>query len=220
MSFIFDGSNKLIILDTGVVTFTASEIYSRWKDWVLLSDNSKYEFAFSSVAGDPISSTQVISPYIFLNTTAGWRIRPDETDHQLSIDGNLYSVDPNLNLFVSTVGDFTVTIVINRSAASITTTVSGTALDESTVINALNTQGYTTIRSNKLDNLNASVSSISGTGLSDAQATMLLEMYKLFGLDPTKPLIVTSTTRKVPANGSDINQTITENGTEITVQRV
>lgn len=184
MAFTFDGTNKLIICTSGTTSFTALEIYSRWKDWMLLSDNSKYAHAFTSVAGDPISDTQNISPYIFLNTTDGWRIRPDEADHSLSISGNLYSVDPDLAMFTPTLGDYTVTIQIDRSAASITTTVS------------------------------------TGSGLSSEQSTMLLEMYKLMGLDPTKPLVVTPTTRKVPANGSDISQTISEVGNDVTVQRV
>lgn len=183
MAFTFDGANKLIICMTGTTSFTAQEIYSRWKDWMLLTDNSKYAHAFTSVAGDPISATQSISPYIFLNTTDGWRIRPQEADHTLSITGNLYSVDPLLSLFTPTVGDYTVFAQIDRSAASITTTVAT-------------------------------------GGLTSQQSTMLLEMYKLLGLDPTKPLVVTPTSRKVPADGSDINQTITEVGNDVTVQRV
>lgn len=150
----------------------------------MLGENSKYAHAFTSVAGDPISATQSISPYIFLNTTDGWRIRPQESDHSLSIEGNLYSVDPDLGMFTPTLGDYTVTIQIDRSAASITTTVSA------------------------------------GSGLSSEQSTMLLEIYKIMGLDPTKPLVVTPTTRRVPSNGADIDQTIDENGTTVTVTRV
>jgi len=62
---------------------------------------------------------------------------------------------------------------------------------------------------------------VAGGGLSDAQATMLEELWLLRGLDPTKPLVTTNTTRKIPSDGSDIDQTVTESppGT-ITVQRV
>lgn len=57
-------------------------------------------------------------------------------------------------------------------------------------------------------------------GLSPTQATMLLELYRLAGLDPTLPLVVTATTRRVPADGSEIDQTVAEApaGT-ITVER-
>lgn len=59
-----------------------------------------------------------------------------------------------------------------------------------------------------------------GGSLTPTQSTMLLEMYQLLGLDPTKPLVVTPTTRRVPANGADIAQTITQVGDDVTVQRV
>jgi hypothetical protein len=49
-------------------------------------------------------------------------------------------------------------------------------------------------------------------GLTPTQATMLLEMYKILGLDPTKPLVmdVPGGTRKVPSDGSEISQTAVE----------
>ena len=60
--------------------------------------------------------------------------------------------------------------------------------------------------------------SIQGSGLSIAQATMLQEMYRLLGLDATRPLIVTTTERNA---GAEIGQSIVEApaGT-VTVTRV
>ncbi len=54
-------------------------------------------------------------------------------------------------------------------------------------------------------------------GLTTGQATMLLELYLLMGLSPTKPLIVTKTRRYV---GADIDQTIENNSNQTTVTRV
>lgn len=54
-------------------------------------------------------------------------------------------------------------------------------------------------------------------GLTTSQATMLLEMYNLLGLDPTKPLIVDTTTRTA---GADITQSISEVGSTVTVTRI
>jgi hypothetical protein len=56
-------------------------------------------------------------------------------------------------------------------------------------------------------------------GLSAADATRLLELYELMGLDPTKPLVVTATTRRVPGSGADIDQTIADVAGTVTVQR-
>lgn len=211
MAYTFDGPNKLVVL-SGVTSFSAVDLYSRWKDWLLLSDNSKYLHAFVSVAGDPIGSGQAIAPYIFLNTTDGWKIRPQESDHELRISGNLYSLDPSEQMFVPTLGDYTVTVLIERSSAAVAVTVGG--IDQATVQAAMTAQGYTSSRAPNLDNIDVTVSSVK---LTTQQETMLLEMYKLMGLDPTKPLVVSRLHRRVPADGSDINQTISENEQTSTV---
>jgi hypothetical protein len=55
--------------------------------------------------------------------------------------------------------------------------------------------------------------------LSPTQETMLLEMYRLLGLDPTRPLVVSPASRRVPANGADIDQTVQEVNGVVTVTR-
>jgi hypothetical protein len=57
-----------------------------------------------------------------------------------------------------------------------------------------------------------------GSGLSSGESTMLLELYRIMGLDPTRPLVVTSAARGA---GAEIEQSIAENppGT-VTVTRV
>ena len=64
MAITFDPINKRIILD--VASITAQEIYSRWVDWVALSDNIKYSPAFSAVGGDDLGGGIFIPPYYFL----------------------------------------------------------------------------------------------------------------------------------------------------------
>lgn len=54
-------------------------------------------------------------------------------------------------------------------------------------------------------------------GLTEGQATMLLESYRLLGLDPTRPLVVTKTNRTA---GVEISQTITGDANSTTVTRV
>lgn len=173
MGYTFDGASKRIILDS-TAAVDVQDLFSRWKDWVLLSDNSKWAPAFRSVAGDPIGGGTNIAPYFFLNTTDGWRIRPHEVDHELRLTGNLYSEDPLLTMFAPTLGDFTVTVVVERSASAQTVSV--------------------------------------GSGLSSEQATQLRKLFLLAGLDPTKPLVVDNVggTRRVPADGSEIDQVATE----------
>lgn len=66
------------------------------------------------------------------------------------------------------------------------------------------------IQTNTEDLLNA------GGSLTPEQATMLMEVYRLLGLDPTRPLIVSPTTRDA---GAEIAQTIQKVGDVVTVTR-
>lgn len=85
--FTFDGNTKIIALDTGVRTFTTTELYSEWKDWVMLSDNSKFEQAMRAIGNEPLSPTNNSPAFFFLMN--GWRIQPEDVNHVLTIDGNL-----------------------------------------------------------------------------------------------------------------------------------
>jgi hypothetical protein len=69
-----------------------------------------------------------------------------------------------------------------------------------TTLGAYNVHTETKV-SNLIDRISA------GSGLTSGESTMLLEMYRLLGLDPTRPLIVTSTTREA---GGEIEQSISE----------
>ena len=100
---IFDPANKRIILST--VTVSASEIWSRWVDWVAQDDNSKYLPALSQVGGDDLGSSLAIPIYIFLLN--GWRVRPMEENHQLTITGNLFVEGGGVPL-VNTLGNYNV----------------------------------------------------------------------------------------------------------------
>jgi len=107
MAIAFDGSTKIITLDSASVT--AAEIWSRWIDWFLTSDNSKYLPAFVNVGGDDIDvgAGTKIPIYAFLMN--GWKVRPMEQDHLLVINGNLF-VDGGGAPVVNTLGDFNVSI--------------------------------------------------------------------------------------------------------------
>lgn len=115
MSYTFDGTNKLIILDNGVTSFSVADLYSRWKDWFALSDNSKYETAFgNSIGGNPLGGGIVLGSYYFLQN--GWKIRPQEADHVLEVTGNLYPIPDTASLFQTTVGSFNVQIIMRNSS--------------------------------------------------------------------------------------------------------
>jgi len=117
-AYTFDGPNALIILPLGVTAISINDLWSRWIDWTLTGDNSKYLPAFRTSGGDPIGGGQFAGTYFFLENQAGsgWRIRPSEENQQLTITGNLFAEDSASPIFVPTLGGYTVLVNTNTSA--------------------------------------------------------------------------------------------------------
>lgn len=103
MAISLDGATKRIILDSTSVT--AAEIWSRWVDWH--PENTEWPLAFSLVGGIALGGGLFIPPYFFLLN--GWRVRPMESSHNLTITGNLF-VDGGGVPVVSTLGTYQVNV--------------------------------------------------------------------------------------------------------------
>ena len=100
----FDGSNKRIILNSTSVT--ASEIWSRYMDWLGAdSNNAKWGLAMTQIGGDDLGGGLYVPIYVFLQN--GWRVRPMEANHQLMITGNLFVAEGGSPL-VNTLGSYNV----------------------------------------------------------------------------------------------------------------
>lgn len=107
----FDPVKLLIIpVDTGgaAITVSVTEVYSEWKVWLKTGDNAKYPRAFRYVGSDPITDTQSLGATFFLLN--GWRFRPVERDHQLTIEGNVFTDPAGGAISVPTVSAYTVTV--------------------------------------------------------------------------------------------------------------
>lgn len=254
----FDGLNKLIKIAPGVSSLNVkTEIYSDWKEWVQLYDNSKFPPAIRTTGGDPIGGGAFTGDTYFLIN--GWRL---QISHSCTIDGVIFS-DDYPSPFIQTSGTQIVTNKVSSLVSVIAPTVSvdgltvptateirqeidnnsikiqaikaktdtlvngPTAVEirqemdaNSTNLDAIQTQITnipTAIRTEltpELARIDANISSIQG-GLSTNQANMLLEMYVLLGLDPTKPLVVTTSSR----SAGTINQTIIASTNETIVTR-
>jgi hypothetical protein len=104
----FDGVNKLILISSGVTTLDVKQdLYSDWKEWVLLRDNSKYLPAIRSIGGESLPGGKFIGATFFL--TNGWRIRTWEGHHTLTVVGNLFTEEGD-SVFVPTLDHWTITI--------------------------------------------------------------------------------------------------------------
>jgi hypothetical protein len=87
---IFDGTNKIIQLESGDgLSVDVSDIYSQWKDWVV-SGNSQYEQAMSSIGGDAITVVLSLGSTFFMEND--WKIRPQEADHELELIGVMVQI--------------------------------------------------------------------------------------------------------------------------------
>ncbi len=128
----FDGVNKIITVNTGITEITITDVYSRWKDWVQLSDNSKFLEAISVLGGDPITNVQSVGTTYFLEN--GWKMRPDEANHTLQVDGNLFTRDGS-DQFITTIGTFQV--LINLSTSNLIDTIIAAGADANSVWNVL-----------------------------------------------------------------------------------
>ena len=139
--FIFDGPNKRIHIELDAVSdntvqFTPEELWSRWVDWYLTGDNSKYLPALRITGGDPIGGGQYIGNYLFFRNDLGWRGVPPEVDGiTIIINGAFFGEDPMLPVMVNNPGQET-DLVINRSSM-VTAVASGGTTDLSAVLSKL-----------------------------------------------------------------------------------
>ena len=103
MAIALNGSTKRIILDSASVS--AAQIWSAWVDWH--ETNQQWPLAFQLVGGNALGGGLFIPPYFFLMN--GWRVRPMEASHNLTITGNLF-VDGGGVPVVGTLGTYQVNV--------------------------------------------------------------------------------------------------------------
>lgn len=130
MAIIFDSANKRIILDSASVS--ATEIYSRWLDWLVTDDNVKHGLVIRQVGGDDLGEGLVIPPYYFLQGL--WRVRPMEASHTLSLIGNLF-VEAGGDPVVQTLGSYNVLVktVVPVQAQAFSSGGNSTVINNTTV---------------------------------------------------------------------------------------
>ena len=102
-SFTFLGADKVVLLNNQN-RFTAEDMYSEWKEWVIADDNAKYEKAFDTTGGDDVGSNQEIAPYFFLRNNSGWRIKMPPQNGELVMSGNLFPRDASQSMFIQAEG--------------------------------------------------------------------------------------------------------------------
>ena len=118
-----DYASKLIIMDSGTVELHVPEMYSKWKDNILLTNNAQYDFAFTQVGGNEIVSPKFIPKYAF--QANGWKVRTQEADHTLNVTSGILVGESGSDPFVNTLSPFTVRINYEQPVQAITVNTAG-----------------------------------------------------------------------------------------------
>ena len=127
MSIAFDGPTKRINLSAGTTTMSVADCWSRFVDWYLTpGDNSKYLPAFSTLGGDDIDPGLGTKVPLYAFLTNGWRIKPQEASHTLSVGSGILLVDGGGDPFVDTNGNYVVRINYQQPVQAITVNTGGT----------------------------------------------------------------------------------------------
>jgi hypothetical protein len=116
--FLFDGESSRIKCQN-TSSFTMTEVYSRWKDWVLTSDNAKFLRAFRFVGGDPTVSGRSLGITYFLMNN--WRIVPftGSLDYDLDVEGNLFLDEATNSVSASNPYEFP-GVLVRQSVSNLT----------------------------------------------------------------------------------------------------
>lgn len=200
----FDGINKLIIINDGVTSIDVQrDIYSSWKEWSQLETNLRYLKAIDTVGGEPTTGGQRLDVTYFLIN--GWKIKPYSGTYDLTITGNIFSVDGSsikvpADVISATVANnltlnLNTSVIVRQLSATSTSGSGGLEADERTAL--FNIEDRVIAIQNTLSApLTASLVTAQQQALFDMQ-TKIQELWKLHGLDENNAVTVSQTARAV-----------------------
>lgn len=119
MGYSFNGTTKVITLTPGTTSVSVRDLWSRWVDWWVTDDNSKYLEAFDTVGGDDIDPGAGTTVPIYAFLLNGWRIKPQEANHTLNITDGILLVSGGGDPFVNTTGSYIVRINFQQPVQAI-----------------------------------------------------------------------------------------------------
>lgn len=92
MAVTFDGVNRIIDVSSGTTSMDVkADIYSEWKEWMILGTNSKFSQAFSCVWWEPLPGGKFTPSFFFLLN--GWKVRAYTWTDTIFVGINLYTED-------------------------------------------------------------------------------------------------------------------------------
>lgn len=124
MALSFDGPNKRINISSAT-TLSVRDLWSRWVDWFGTSDNSKYGIAMLQVGGNDIDAGAGTKIPIYNFLTNGWKVKPQESSHTLSVTDGVLLVDGGGDPFVNTTGSYVVRVNYQQPVQAISFSTGG-----------------------------------------------------------------------------------------------
>lgn len=122
----FNGVTKEVTITTDT-ELNVLALWSRWLDWFLTGDNSKYGIAMAQVGGDDIDAGAGTSIPIYIFLLNGWKVKPKEANHTLAVTQGILLVDGGGDPFVNPAGAFTVRVNYQQPVQAITVSTGGGA---------------------------------------------------------------------------------------------
>jgi hypothetical protein len=126
VSITFDGASKVIGLTSGTVSLSVRDLWSRWVDWVLTADNSRFPLAITVLGGDDIDPAAGTKVPVYVSLINGWRVRPQAANHTLNVSDGVLLVAGGGDPFLDQAG-FTVRINYQQPVTAISFATGGGA---------------------------------------------------------------------------------------------
>lgn len=186
MGYSINGTTKVITLTAGTTTFSVRDLYSRWVDWMFTGDNSKYLPAFESIGGNPIDPGQGTYIPIYAFLINGWKLKPQEANHTLSVTDGILLVSGGGDPFINTTGSYVVRINYQQPVQAISFDSGGGTGTAPT---------KEEIRQEMDDN----------SSKMELIRLLVDEMHKIQGLDASNPMTVTPTLRSAGSIDLDLS---------------
>lgn len=119
MGYLINGETKIITLTTGTTVVSVRDLWSRWVDWLKIDDNSKHLSAMVSIGGVLIDPSEGIFIPVYIFLTNGWRIKPQESNHTITVNDGILLVNGGGDPFLNTTGAYTVRIKYQQPVQAI-----------------------------------------------------------------------------------------------------
>jgi len=124
MALSFNGSTKVVTITTDT-ELDVKDLWSRWVDWFLTSDNSKYPLAMLQVGGDDIDPVAGTSIPVYIYLQNDWKVKPKEANHTLAVTNGILLTSDSSTPYTPTSGSYNVVIRDQQPVQAITVATGG-----------------------------------------------------------------------------------------------